>query len=69
MKTSQNGPWEFTRRVFCWGIGRAVPAAAFASVSTGFTSLPTDEDQTSEYLIINGWVITKQDALSIRELR
>lgn len=64
MKISQNGLWAITRRVFCWGIVGAAPASVLGGLAVDPSLPPKDESQVSDYVVINGWVLTNKDALS-----
>jgi hypothetical protein len=67
MKISTNGLRAVTRRVFCWGIAGAAPASVFGDLAANLSLLPKDEGQTSDYVVMNGWVLTSKDTLSRRE--
>jgi hypothetical protein len=67
MKVSHDGSLVVTRRGFCWGIVGAAPAGVFGGLAASLGLLSKDKGQTSEYVIINGWVITSEDVVFRRE--
>lgn len=67
MKMPQNGSWAITRRFFCWGIARVAPAGILAGLAPNLSLPRRYASQASDYIVINGWVLTNKDALSRRE--
>jgi hypothetical protein len=66
MSVPQTGLPMSTRRVFCRRIAAAVSTGVFGILAT---DLGPQEHQslTDDYVIVNGWVLTRKDALLRQE--
>lgn len=66
MRSWQDGVSALTRRLFCWSIAGASARALLDPA--GVSELPSkDEGPSSEYVVINGWVLTSEDVLYRQE--